>query len=181
MDEIWKDIPGFEGMYRVSNLGRIQSIGRVHVWKNSRGTRVERKLAGVIMDPQPSKAGYCYVLLSNMETRKRHSIHGLVASSFIGACPPGHNINHKDGDKSNNHAANLEYRTFKENIHHARDVLGWYRGEKCPNAKLTEKDVIDIRNNHLSGKTYRQLSVEYSVTYCTIRSVVKRETWSHVP
>lgn len=97
MEEIWKDIEGYEGKYQVSNLGRVKSL-----LKN--GVNRER-----IMKQQKDKDGYMRIKLRKSKTQKLYGVHRLVAFAFI----PNENnlpmVNHKDEDKANNFANNLEW------------------------------------------------------------------------
>ena len=105
MDEIWKDIEGYEGMYQVSNLGRVKSLS------NSR-TRHEK-----ILVPIKNK-GYFYVRLFRLAECKRVYIHTLVASAFI-PNPYGYTIiNHRDENGQNNCVDNLEWCTHKYNLNY---------------------------------------------------------------
>lgn len=107
--EVWKDIVGYEGLYKVSNKGNVYSVER----KNSRG----RKIGGRIIKPINSD-GYLKLYLYKNGMRKNKYVHRLVAEAFI----PNHNkyleINHKDEDKTNNHIENLEWCTREHNINH---------------------------------------------------------------
>lgn len=112
MQEIWKDIQGYEGLYQISNLGNVKSLSFGP--KNIRRSGKER-----ILKSSPSNCGYYKVELYNNGKSKMHYIHRLVATAFI---PNPHNkpqINHIDGVKSNNSAANLEWITASENQKHS--------------------------------------------------------------
>lgn len=110
--EVWKDIRGYEGMYQVSNLGKVKSLER---W-NGRHTVRERILRHNI-----NKKGYHSVLLSKEGVAIRYEIHRLVGMNFISTdCEC---FNHLDGNKNDNSVFNLEASTFSENINHAVDVL----------------------------------------------------------
>lgn len=102
MQEIWKDIKDYEGLYQVSNLGRVKSIKR-----------------NIILKPGFTKKNYSYVILykSNIATSKR--IHRLVAENFISNPYNKPQVNHKDGNKLNNCVSNLEWVTNSENQQHA--------------------------------------------------------------
>ena len=104
--EVWKDIKGYEGLYQVSNLGRIKSIRR-----------------NIIMKVRKDKYGYYQLGLTKNKEQKTFKAHRLVAETFI----PNHNnlpeINHKDEDKTNNRVENLEWCTSQENHIHAYKVL----------------------------------------------------------
>jgi len=112
-EEIWKDVVGFEGSYQVSNFGNVRSLDRL----NSRGQRIK----GVTLRPQDNTKGYKYVtLFKGSRTDKENMyIHRLVASAFLEGNEE--TVNHKDGNKSNNHVDNLEWATRSENTQHAYD------------------------------------------------------------
>lgn len=109
MDEIWKPVKGYEGTYSVSSYGRFRRD------TTSRGGK-----AGTIIKGY-TKSRYIKVCLTNKETKehKHRLVHSLVLESFIGDRPKGLVINHKDGNKFNNHLSNLEYVTNRENFIHA--------------------------------------------------------------
>lgn len=102
-NEIWKDIPGFEGRYQVSNTGKVKSM-------NYRRTGLPGILA-----PRNSR-GYKCVHISNADKKCRsHFVHRLIWETFVGPIPEGMEINHKDENKSNNSLENLEVMTPKQN------------------------------------------------------------------
>lgn len=104
MQEIWKDIKGYEGLYQISNFGRVKRNGN-------------------ILKPIDSH-GYKYVHLCNKNhERKNHAIHRLVALTFIYNPSNLPQVNHIDGDKSNNLITNLEWVTATENAYHKSRVL----------------------------------------------------------
>lgn len=119
MKELWKEIPGFRG-YRVSNFGRVYSMGRIiTVVDNTRWDSTYKKpIAPRFLVPSKHSAGYRTVGLGR--TGKNHYVHDLVARAFIGERPIGMQINHVDGVKSNNVSTNLEYVTNRQNAEHAR-------------------------------------------------------------
>lgn len=104
--EIWKDIEGYEGLYQVSNLGRVKSLG-------NNKTRKEKILKGI-----KERGDYLKVILCKEGNRKHFKVHRLVASAFI----PNYNnlpqVNHKDEDKNNNRVDNLEWCDCKYNINY---------------------------------------------------------------
>jgi len=112
--EIYKDIIGYEGYYQVSNLGNVRSLDRqVNHFKGGLSLR-----KGFLLKQEMTFFCYFRVSLSKNKTKKRLSIHRLVAETFI---PNQHNkseVNHIDGNKTNNRLENLEWVTSRENIHH---------------------------------------------------------------
>lgn len=111
-NEIWKDIEGFAGFYQVSNMGRVRSLTR-KVWNYTK--------KGMVLYPQSKSNGYLNVCLSNGKVKQKHAyIHRLVASAFIPNPRGLSEINHKNFDKTDNRAENLEWCTSKENKVHFR-------------------------------------------------------------
>lgn len=113
--EIWKPYPGLEGVYEVSNTGRVRSLDRVCVDKN--GRKFRRK--GKVLSQYKNRKGYKMCMFNNKNT----SVHRLVAKVFIPNPDPDNKtqVNHKDGNKDNNHVSNLEWVTGAENHTHAWD------------------------------------------------------------
>lgn len=170
MIEIWKPITGYEGWYSVSSLGRIRRE------KSHRGnfTSILKNLC--ISDR------YYRVVLWKDSKRKHKYVHLLVAEAFIGPKPKGYDCNHKDGDKSNCRLSNLEYITSTENARHAWRT-GLYKkpcGIKNPAAKLTEKEVLEIREKHSKGICDTRLAKEYGVHHSNIYLIVTRKKWKHI-
>lgn len=118
MIEIWKDIPGFEGRYQVSNMGRVRSVDRVVRAVSKTGREYERKVQGTVLSPGNCR-GYQIVNLSQTGTI---AVHLLVARAFVAGFTPGLEVNHKDGNKKHNAAANLEWTTRQGNQMHAVSI-----------------------------------------------------------
>lgn len=115
MEEIWKDIPNYEGYYQVSNYGNFRSLDRIIKYKNS-GTR---KYPGKSLLTETAKDGYKRIVLMKEGIKKRYQAHRLVTLVFIPNPENKSMINHIDGDKGNNRVNNLEWCTASENIIHA--------------------------------------------------------------
>ena len=131
MKEIWKDIVGYEGLYQVSNLGRVKSYKRM-------GTN------GGILKKSFFKQGYEKTILAKNNKLKTFKTHRLVAIAFI----PNQNnfpqVNHKDGNKLNNCVDNLEWTTAKENTIHAhKNNLCDYTHKMKPIAKIKNGIIIE--------------------------------------
>jgi hypothetical protein len=138
-------------------------------------------LKGKILSPSINKAGYFGLVLC-LNGRKPRMIHTLVAIAFIGDRPDGFCINHKDGNKLNNESTNLEYCTQKENIHHANKT-GLSKvacGENSGHAKLTNIDIVNIRNRIASGHKVIRIAKDYKVDYKTIHSIKTGKSWQHI-
>lgn len=112
--ETWKDITGYEGLYQVSNYGRIKSLKRKK-W-NGNGYHI---IEGKILKPTINNAGYYVVNLSKNGKKELVLVHRIVASEFLENENNLPVINHKDGNKLNNHVDNLEWTTYQHNNIHA--------------------------------------------------------------
>lgn len=162
--EIWKDVFGLEGLYKVSSLKRIKSLDRFVNHKNGH----TKKITGRIKKQWVSHYGYMVVSLYNGNKVCASFVHRIYAQAFIknpGNLPC---INHKDGNKLNNDRSNLEWCTYRENLIHARktglvSVTDKMRGaaylvgkSNAGKEKSNAKCVIDTS----SGKEYR--SIKYA-------------------
>lgn len=148
--EIWKDIPGYKGIYQVSNLGRIKSLDKEWIMHNG-GIRHKQ---GRILRTVRDGTGYGMVSLCMNSKQKIGRVHRLVAEAFI---PNPHNkpqVNHIDGNRLNNIESNLEWVTASENILHA-DRIGLrniQKGENHPFYGTTKKGKTVIDNS--TGMVY---------------------------
>lgn len=114
MEEVWKDIPGFEGLYQISNLGRVRSLDRYD--------RLGRFHAGQIRSAKDNGCGYLTLPLKRNGVQTMVLVHRMVAMAFVPNPNGYNNVNHKDGNKQNNRADNLEWCTQSQNIKHAVDT-----------------------------------------------------------
>lgn len=132
---------------------------------------VVNKHTGRKLKPQPNGKGYLRVGIG----KKLMFVHRLVAEKYVPNpdCKP--QVNHKDGDKTNNRADNLEWVSNSENRRHAVKNGYQVHGEKCPWAKLTEKDVEFIRDS--KDKKHSELAKLFGVSASTIRDVRSFRTW----
>ena len=165
MKEIWK--PVFNGVYRVSNLGRIRRI-----------TAHQSLVGDGIMKTWVTKCGYVQIEICVAGKRKKHLVHRLVAAAFVAVNGGGY-VDHKNGVKTDNRADNLEWVTCRENIRRSYEMGLSHRGERHSSAKLTEEQVLDIRARYTPGG-YGQLAREYGVDPGNIRHIVLRNSWKHI-
>ncbi len=117
-NEVWKDIPGYDGMYQASSCGRIRSIDRV-IEQCKGNTSYIRLMKGKIIKPFKYSNGYLMVSLSKDGKIKLSTVHRLILSSFTPQTDRNLVVNHKDGNKLNNLLSNLERVTHSDNNIHA--------------------------------------------------------------
>lgn len=172
MKEIWKDIPGTDGFYQASNMGRIRRS------KPGNRTRI-----GHVLTPSTKNRRYHSVGIHIRGKRYHYNVHRLIALTFIGPSN-GLEVNHINGDRADNRSCNLEYVTSSENSIHSIEVLGKWsdnKGEKNGAAKLTKAQVIEIRELWSTGKYFhREIAELYGVGVRAIGNIVNRKTWIHV-
>lgn len=136
MEEVWKPIDGYEGLYEVSNLGRVRSLE----FRNNQTAFSRTK----IMRATDNGHGYLIVGLSEGSRRKNHYVHRLVAKAFV---PNPDNlpvIDHIDHDRSNNVATNLQWLTQKQNVQRSIELMS--RPRKKATTNTGEKYISKIKN-----------------------------------
>lgn len=127
-EEIWKDVPGYEGRYQASTLGRVKSLDKP--LKNPKEGRSVFK--GRVLKCHTAKNKYVFVMFGDRITR---NVHRIIAQTFLPNPENKPTVNHKDGNPSNNHLSNLEWATWSENECHARDVLKKDYSKPCKGVK----------------------------------------------
>lgn len=151
MEEIWKDIEGFEGVYQVSNLGRVKRV-----------------TTGRVLKPCRIKTAYLQVGLYKQGSASKKLIHRLVAQAFIPNPENKPEVNHIDEGKTNNMASNLEWSTSKENINHGT------RNERVSKIKSIPIIAINLKTGE-STKFYglRECARQLGLNHSNITSVLK--------
>ena len=143
-NEVWKDIPNYEGVYQVSNLGNVRSLPRVVVRRNGSPNFIH----GKNMSPVMNEHGYLCTVLHN-KTYKHWKIHRLVATAFIPNPENKRDVNHKNGIKTDNRVENLEWATRSENLFHKYRVLG-YKNVGCMGINNSRsKRVLQIKDGRV--------------------------------
>lgn len=177
-EEVWKPVVGYEGLYEVSNLGRVRNVGS---GKN--------RVYGQIIKPQINRRwGYWQVGLRDGigKWAKTHRLHRVVAIAFLGPVPSGYEVNHLDGDKGNNRLENIEYCTPSANHLHRCHVLGKISptaqlrrcGEKNTMAKLSREQVEEIKTL-LEHKVLPQtkIAARYGVSQTCVSKIKCGQRW----
>lgn len=173
---IWKKIPSLNNRYMVSDTGIVKSL-----------------ITNKILKLQINKGGY-YITTFRPSKNKilTRTIHTLVAECFLGERPKGYVINHKDGNKKNNNASNLEYTTYSGNLIHAYNTglhkkmdmdIVIKRGENNHMSVLTENEVIKILKLHYrTGKGCRVIARELNLPLGAVQGVLSptRPRWKHI-
>lgn len=171
--EKWDWVPGYEGRYQVSNQGRVRSF----LFSKT----------GKIMKLYRAPDSYPRVRFQFSKTA--WLVHRLVAAAFIPNPSGLPVVNHKDGDKQNCRAENLEWLTHSDNMRHSWSNLQTYknrvavspRGEANHGAKLTDAKVREIRALHAKGGiSHPQLAARYGVSKAAIGFIIRRRNWKHV-
>lgn len=159
--EQWKVIQGFEN-YLVSSLGNVKTV--------------KGNFKKVIYD---NKNSYGYVELWKNNKGKKFRIHRLVAETFIPNYANKEQVNHIDGDKTNNCVSNLEWVTPKENIRHAinNNLSSIKYGSSNLASKLKEEDVLYIRKNAKVVLSVKELSKIFNVSTTTIYNIINNKKW----
>ena len=162
-DERWKDIPGYEGLYQASNYGQIRSVDNIqHVlWH---GKIVEKHKHGRLIKQGKHRGGYKVVWLSKHGTVKAHTVHRLIANTFIQNPNNLPEVNHIDGNKENNKIDNLEWVNRTENLLHAYKKLNRSNGN--------EKRIVCVETG-MTYKSIRQAANDYSISSSAIQEVLR--------
>lgn len=177
-NEVWRPIANFEGLYEVSNLGRVRSLDHVRRQRN-RWREIDVHYKGRLLTPRQAAGGYPMLSLSKGSLKAVRTVHSLVADAFLGPRPLGMMVCHRDGTRSNCADTNLYYGTALQNCADAALHGATARGELQGSAKLTESNVVEIRR--LAGSVaQRELGRRFGVCQSTIGFVIRGQTWSHI-
>lgn len=176
MKEVWKDVPGFKGYYQASTLGRVRSVERIQFRSNGRPYKVRAKVLKTAKDGN----GYLRTAFSVNSKLTTIKVHRIVAITFFGRTAL--EVNHIDGDKTNNRSTNLEYCTRSENIKHSyrMGLQKPRRGSLNNKAKLHESDIPIIRELFKAGNTSREIAAIYKMDKTVFLDIKNGKIWKHV-
>lgn len=178
----WLPVHGLEDLYEVSSNGSVRRKAGTGGSSEPRKPQISYKGYATIQLPRPDRLG-----------KQTRSIHSLVAEAFLGHRRDGMQVNHIDGDKLNNNAANLEWVTPSENIRHAfatglaKPAARCRPGHKKQqngslnfNSRLNEADVLDILDRLRSGESGPSIASRYRVSKSLIYMIKSGVRWPHL-
>ena len=159
LTENWRDVPGYEGRYLVSDQGRVRSL-----------------LTGRVLQQMLNSRGYLQVSLHS-KGQRIFNTHRLVLHAFVGPKPRFGVSRHLDGIRTNNALSNLAWGTQKENIADKFRHNGNQCGENNPSAKLTQEQVALIRGHPKRRGAQTELAKRFGVSRRQIRHIVSGQQW----
>lgn len=159
--EEWRPVKGYEGHHEVSDRGRIRRVG------------------GEMLNPSLHHEGYYRVCLRVHGKKRDFSVHRLVLIAFRGDQPPKHEASHLNGCRTDNRLENLQWETSSQNKLRRRQHGTDHGGERNPNSKLTNHQVLEIRRRRKNGETYSSIAKDYGVTFTNVASITKHKSWQH--
>lgn len=170
MKEAWKPIPGWEGLYEVSNFGDVKRLTFTHEHPKLKSRTYPEKL----LKPRQSKTGYMRVSLCKNSKSKDHYVHALVLEAFVGPRPEGKQVRHRNGKRHDNRLQNLVWGTP---IEQGADM----RQHGTTGKKLSAQQIPDIREKCRTGHyTYSEVAREYGVTPRVISGIHRGQFWGHI-
>jgi hypothetical protein len=178
--ENWIDVPGYDGLYSVSDLGRVRrNAAKVWVRRSDHATHW-KTYPEHIVKPIVAGKGYRATQLFKADIVERVYVHRLVYSLFVGPIPPGLEIDHIDRTKTNNVLTNLKLTDRKGNMGNPLTVLVMARGERHYNSKLRDADVVSAHAAIVSGERVSAVARRLGVNRQTIADIVAGTTWRHL-
>ena len=161
IEEIWKDITNYEGMYQISSYGRVRSLDRIVGSSCGKTQHIKGKILTICYN---KRVNIYEIHLRKDGKRKCFKIHRLVADAFVYNDDPVNKttVNHIDGDRSNNKADNLEWTSYSENLQHAYDTL------KRPHNKAIKKNRKCITINKTTNEKKEHKSIAEASRYTKI-------------
>lgn len=182
----WRPVKNYESLYLVSECGYIKSLEKR--WRTGRGNGRLHIQTEVIKSQHVTRFGYLRVALWKEGKQKKYHVHRLVAMAFLPNYFEGAQVNHKDGNKTNNHASNLEFVTASENQKHAF-ATGLSKISEYTKLRLSQthkgcnnhrsKKVIDTSNGYIY-ETIKDAAIANNISewnlYAYLRGVNKNKT-----
>lgn len=169
-NEQWRPVPNYEGLYEVSNMGRLCRVGVSH-----------GAIPGRILRQSTLPFGHRTVSLWRNNVGKRELVHRIVARAFLGEPPSRHHeVAHWDGNAANNTVTNLRWATSKENkgdqLRHGTRSMGERHGK----SRFTDNQVRIIRRRRDAGEMLKLIAADFGVRPQTIGKIALRRRWKHI-
>lgn len=179
MEEQWKDIKDYEGLYQISSLGRVKSLAKYVRYKKAGNAALRKER---VMKCGTTPAGYCVASLSFNKKTKGITVHRLVATHFLSNPNKYPQINHIDGNKKNNTAPNLEWCDQAHNMRHAYNIglLKPKRGAESSAAKITNEIALKIVEMLKNGLKYQPISDKTGANLSMIAKINNHSRWRHL-
>ena len=176
--ETWKDITTWEGIYLMSDMGRIKSAAKDIEYADGRAYSYTEKIRKLTLRPD----GYLCISASEKDMSEIILVHRAVGLAFIPNPENKKFINHKNGVKIDNRAVNLEWSTAKENVNHAFNagLMNPTKGSSNHFAKLTEAEVLAVRKLFKDGVSPKEISVALNIGYRNVYHICSGQTWRHL-
>lgn len=174
MVERWLPVVGWEGLYEVSDLGRVRSVAHTTMRRDGK-----RYTVAPLLRRQQLVRGYLVVGLVRADLQTTDRVHRLVLTAFVGSCPEGQQARHLDGDRTNNRLTNLAYGTAAQNAADRAAHGTTARGERAGNAKLTATDVAEIRRLRAGGATVASIAARFAVGTSQVSRITRGRSWIH--
>lgn len=194
MEEIWKDVVGYEGYYQVSNLGNVRGVDRYVIETN---TNKRKLIKGKMLTKHKKDNGYRQVNLTKDGKTTFHYVHRIVMKAFKPLNDyTDMEVNHIDYNRSNNELSNLEWTNHKDNVVHSSSngKYGKVKGSANHKTTFTEEQVIEMREKYykqgigipqlvyeIYGIKYSDDRKGYKIKYNTIFGIINYRTWKHIP
>jgi hypothetical protein len=175
--EEWVDIIGYEGIYQVSDKGRVKRLSGHCLAKAGKYRTVAESILTCF--PNKTRYNYLYVNLNNNGI-KQYRVNVLVAKHFIENPLNLPEVNHIDGDKNNNQKTNLEWSTKLDNMRHSYKI-GTHKirtGEKAPNSKLTLEQVVQIKEKLAKKESGRSIAKDFNISEGMISLIKNNKYWT---
>lgn len=164
MEERWLPIPGFEGLYEVSDEGRVRCLPR-------------HRVRGGVMRPSLAGKGYRKVQLVHKKRHEHRYVHDLVLTAFVGPRPSGMEAAHGNGKRDDNRLVNLRWDTrsgnFADKAKHGTATVGERHGRR----KLNAEDVLAIRD---AVGPRAEIAKRYGIGLVHVYRIKSRKNWSHL-
>ena len=177
MTELWAPVPGYDGLYEVSDAGRVRSVA----FRNG-SVAYRLRPQALVLRPNPvPPIGYLRISLCKNGAVRGAFVHQLVLIAFVGQRPAGHVAGHRDGNHTNNRLENLAWITRTENEEdkkrHGRKPVG----EQSLYAKMTEAQAVDALRRYADGESQVDIGRRFGVTRYAIYNLVHGRSWRHLP